>query len=88
MFDIQSPARLAASRCRLRLAGPFAATQLASSARGDQGRLRAVGDATRRFGTMTECGDSLPGCRSPQQEVHNAGLRKPDGVRSGIKGVW
>jgi crotonobetainyl-CoA:carnitine CoA-transferase CaiB-like acyl-CoA transferase len=61
MFDVQ-----ALQGCRVLdvasfLAGPFAATQLAEfGAEVIKVELPGVGDATRRFGTMTECGDSLP----------------------------
>ncbi len=48
------------------LAGPFAATQLAEfGAEVIKVELPGVGDATRRFGTMTECGDTLPWRHAP-----------------------
>ncbi|MDR3416636.1 MAG: CoA transferase [Nevskia sp.] len=64
------------------LAGPFCATQL-----GEFGadvikiELPGVGDATRRFGTMTECGDSLPWLsESRNKRCITLDLRKPDGA--------
>ena len=64
------------------LAGPFCATQL-----GEFGadvikiELPVVGDATRRFGTMTECGDSLPWLsESRNKRCITLDLRKPDGA--------
>jgi crotonobetainyl-CoA:carnitine CoA-transferase CaiB-like acyl-CoA transferase len=64
------------------LAGPFCATQL-----GEFGadvikiELPIVGDATRRFGTMTECGDSLPWLsESRNKRCITLDLRKPDGA--------
>jgi len=42
------------------LAGPFCATQLAEfGAEVIKLELPKVGDALRKFGTITECGDSL-----------------------------
>lgn len=82
MIDIQ-----ALQGCRVLdiatfLAGPFAATQL-----GEFGadvikiELPGIGDATRRFGTMTECGDSLPWLsESRNKKCITLDLRKPDGV--------
>ena len=64
------------------LAGPFCATQL-----GEFGadvvkiELPAVGDATRRFGTMTDCGDSLPWLsESRNKRCVTLDLRKPEGA--------
>ena len=64
------------------LAGPFCATQL-----GEFGadvikiELPGVGDATRRFGTMTECGDSLPWLsESRNKRCITLDLRKPEGA--------
>ncbi len=64
------------------LAGPFCATQL-----GEFGadvikiELPGVGDATRRFGTMHECGDTLPWLsESRNKKCITLDLRKPDGV--------
>ena len=64
------------------LAGPFCATQL-----GEFGadvikiELPKVGDATRRFGTMTDCGDSLPWLsESRNKRCITLDLRKPDGA--------
>ena len=64
------------------LAGPFCATQL-----GEFGadvikiELPNVGDATRRFGTMTECGDSLPWLsESRNKRCITLDLRKPEGA--------
>ena len=64
------------------LAGPFCATQL-----GEFGadvikiELPVVGDATRRFGTMTDCGDSLPWLsESRNKRCITLDLRKPDGA--------
>jgi crotonobetainyl-CoA:carnitine CoA-transferase CaiB-like acyl-CoA transferase len=63
------------------LAGPFCATQL-----GEFGadvikiELPVVGDATRRFGTMTDCGDSLPWLsESRNKHCITLDLRKPEG---------
>ena len=64
------------------LAGPFCATQL-----GEFGadvikiELPGVGDATRRFGTMTHCGDSLPWLsESRNKRCITLDLRKPEGA--------
>src|ERR1700676_3799833 len=64
------------------LAGPFAATQLAEfGAEVIKVELPGVGDATRRFGTMTECGDTLPWLsESRNKKCITLDLRKPDGV--------
>ena len=64
------------------LAGPFAATQLAEfGAEVIKIELPGVGDATRRFGTMTDCGDSLPWLsESRNKKCITLDLRKPDGV--------
>jgi succinyl-CoA:(S)-malate CoA-transferase subunit B len=82
MFDLQ-----ALQGCRVLdvasfLAGPFAATQLAEfGAEVIKIELPGVGDATRRFGTMTECGDSLPWLsESRNKKCITLDLRKPDGV--------
>ena len=82
MFDIQ-----ALQGCRVLdvasfLAGPFAATQLAEfGAEVIKVELPGVGDATRRFGTPTECGDSLPWLsESRNKKCITLDLRKPDGV--------
>ena len=82
MFDVQ-----ALQGCRVLdvatfLAGPFAATQLAEfGAEVIKVELPSVGDATRRFGTMTECGDSLPWLsESRNKKCITLDLRKPDGV--------
>jgi len=82
MFDVQ-----ALRGCRVLdvasfLAGPFAATQLAEfGAEVIKVELPGVGDATRRFGTMTECGDSLPWLsESRNKKCITLDLRKPDGV--------
>lgn len=64
------------------LAGPFCATQL-----GEFGadvikiELPNIGDATRRFGTLTECGDSLPWLsESRNKRCITLDLRKPGGA--------
>ncbi len=64
------------------LAGPFCATQLGEfGAEVIKVELPRVGDATRRFGTMTECGDSLPWLsESRNKKCITLDLRKPDGV--------
>ena len=64
------------------LAGPFCATQLGEfGAEVIKVELPVVGDATRRFGTMTECGDSLPWLsESRNKKCITLDLRKPDGV--------
>lgn len=82
MFDVQ-----ALQGCRVLdlatfLAGPFCATQLAEfGAEVIKVELPGVGDATRRFGTMTHCGDSLPWLsESRNKKCITLDLRKPDGV--------
>lgn len=64
------------------LAGPFCSTQLAEfGAEVVKLELPKVGDALRKFGTITECGDSLPWlseCRN--KKVATLDLRKPDGA--------
>jgi crotonobetainyl-CoA:carnitine CoA-transferase CaiB-like acyl-CoA transferase len=82
MLDIQ-----ALQGCRVLdvasfLAGPVAATQLGEfGAEVIKVELPGVGDATRRFGTMTECGDSLPWLsESRNKKCITLDLRKPDGV--------
>ena len=64
------------------LAGPFCATQLGEfGAEVIKVELPGVGDATRRFGTMTDCGDSLPWLsESRNKKCITLDLRKPDGV--------
>ena len=64
------------------LAGPFCATQLAEfGADVIKVELPDVGDATRRFGTMTDCGDSLPWLsESRNKRCITLDLRKPDGA--------
>jgi crotonobetainyl-CoA:carnitine CoA-transferase CaiB-like acyl-CoA transferase len=64
------------------IAGPFAATQLAEfGAEIIKLELPGIGDALRRFGTPTECGDSLPWlseCRN--KKCGTLDLRKPEGA--------
>ena len=64
------------------LAGPFCATHLGEfGAEVIKVELPGVGDATRRFGTMTDCGDSLPWMsESRNKKCITLDLRKPDGV--------
>jgi crotonobetainyl-CoA:carnitine CoA-transferase CaiB-like acyl-CoA transferase len=64
------------------LAGPFAATQLGEfGAEVIKVELPGTGDATRRFGTMTDCGDSLPWLsESRNKKCITLDLRKPDGA--------
>ncbi|MEZ5910092.1 MAG: CoA transferase [Hyphomicrobiaceae bacterium] len=64
------------------LAGPFCSTQLAEfGAEVIKCELPKVGDALRKFGTITESGDSLPWlseCRNKQSITLD--LRKPEGA--------
>lgn len=64
------------------LAGPFCSTQLAEfGAEVIKLELPNVGDALRKFGTITECGDSLPWlseCRNKKSVTCD--LRKPEGA--------
>jgi crotonobetainyl-CoA:carnitine CoA-transferase CaiB-like acyl-CoA transferase len=64
------------------LAGPFCSTQLAEfGAEVVKVELPKVGDPLRRFGTITECGDSLPWlseCRNKKSVTID--LRHPDGA--------
>jgi crotonobetainyl-CoA:carnitine CoA-transferase CaiB-like acyl-CoA transferase len=64
------------------LAGPFCATQLGEfGAEIIKVELPRVGDPTRRFGTMTPCGDSLPWMsESRNKKCVTLDLRKPDGA--------
>ena len=65
------------------ISGPFASVQLAEfGAEVIKVELPGVGDALRRFGTLTENGDSLPWlseCRNKKSVTID--LRKPDGAR-------
>jgi succinyl-CoA:(S)-malate CoA-transferase subunit B len=64
------------------LAGPFCSTQLAEfGAEVIKLELPTVGDALRKFGTITECGDSLPWlseCRN--KKTATLDLRKAEGA--------
>jgi crotonobetainyl-CoA:carnitine CoA-transferase CaiB-like acyl-CoA transferase len=64
------------------LAGPFATTQLAEfGADVIKLELPGVGDALRKFGTVTECGETLPWlseCRN--KKIASLDLRKPKGA--------
>jgi crotonobetainyl-CoA:carnitine CoA-transferase CaiB-like acyl-CoA transferase len=64
------------------LAGPFCATQLAEfGAEVIELELPRVGDALRKFGTITPCGDSLPWlseCRNKKTATFD--LRKAEGA--------
>lgn len=64
------------------LSGPFCATQLGEfGAEVIKVELPRVGDATRRFGTMTACGDSLPWLsESRNKRCITLDLREPDGA--------
>ncbi len=64
------------------LAGPFCATQLGEfGAEVIKVELPGVGDATRRFGSPTDCGDSLPWLsESRNKRCITLDLRKPDGA--------
>jgi crotonobetainyl-CoA:carnitine CoA-transferase CaiB-like acyl-CoA transferase len=64
------------------LAGPFCATQLGEfGAEVIKVELPGVGDATRRFGSMTDCGDTLPWLsESRNKKCITLDLRKPDGA--------
>ncbi|MGE0418978.1 MAG: CaiB/BaiF CoA transferase family protein [Acetobacteraceae bacterium] len=64
------------------LAGPFCATQLGEfGADVIKVELPKVGDATRRFGTMHDCGDTLPWLsESRNKRCITLDLRKPDGA--------
>ena len=82
MFDLQALQGLRVLDVASFLAGPVTATQLAEfGAEVIKVELPGVGDATRRFGTMTECGDSLPWLsESRNKKCITLDLRKPDGV--------
>jgi crotonobetainyl-CoA:carnitine CoA-transferase CaiB-like acyl-CoA transferase len=64
------------------LAGPFCSTQLAEfGAEVIKLELPKVGDALRKFGTIADCGDSLPWlseCRN--KKTATLDLRKPEGA--------
>jgi succinyl-CoA:(S)-malate CoA-transferase subunit B len=64
------------------LAGPFCSTQLAEfGAEVFKIELPVVGDALRKFGTVLECGETLPWlseCRNKKSVTLD--LRKPDGA--------
>src|SRR5689334_5661882 len=64
------------------LAGPFCSTQLAEfGAEVIKIELPNIGDALRRFGSITPCGDSLPWlseCRNKKSATLD--LRKPEGA--------
>jgi crotonobetainyl-CoA:carnitine CoA-transferase CaiB-like acyl-CoA transferase len=64
------------------LAGPFCATQLGEfGAEVIKVELPEVGDPTRRFGSLTACGDSLPWLSEARnKKCITLDLRKPDGV--------
>jgi succinyl-CoA:(S)-malate CoA-transferase subunit B len=64
------------------LAGPFCSTQLAEfGADVIKLELPGIGDPLRKFGTVTECGETLPWlseCRN--KKIAALDLRKPDGA--------
>jgi crotonobetainyl-CoA:carnitine CoA-transferase CaiB-like acyl-CoA transferase len=64
------------------IAGPFCSTQLAEfGAEVIKLELPVVGDPLRKFGTVTECGETLPWlseCRN--KKLATLDLRKPDGA--------
>src|SRR5262249_16914558 len=64
------------------LAGPFCSTQLAEfGAEVIKVELPVIGDALRKFGTITKAGDSLPWlqeCRNKKSITLD--LRKPEGA--------
>ncbi len=64
------------------LAGPFCSTQLAEfGAEVFKLELPVVGDALRKFGTMTPSGDSLPWLQETRnKKVATLDLRKPEGA--------
>jgi crotonobetainyl-CoA:carnitine CoA-transferase CaiB-like acyl-CoA transferase len=64
------------------LAGPFCSTQLAEfGAEVIKVELPNVGDALRKFGTITKCGDSLPWLsESRNKRCVTLDLRKPEGA--------
>jgi crotonobetainyl-CoA:carnitine CoA-transferase CaiB-like acyl-CoA transferase len=64
------------------LAGPFCSTQLAEfGAEVIKLELPGIGDALRRFGTMTPCGDSLPWLSETRNKKSaTLDLRKPEGA--------
>ena len=64
------------------LAGPFCSTQLAEfGAEVFKLELPVVGDALRKFGTMTPSGDSLPWMQETRnKKVATLDLRKPEGA--------
>jgi len=64
------------------LAGPFCSTQLGEfGAEIIKVELPKVGDALRRFGSITECGESLPWLsESRNKKSITLDLRKPDGA--------
>jgi crotonobetainyl-CoA:carnitine CoA-transferase CaiB-like acyl-CoA transferase len=64
------------------LAGPYAATQLGEfGAEVIKVELPKIGEPTRRFGTMTECGDSLPWLSEGRnKKCVTLDLRKPEGA--------
>ena len=64
------------------LAGPFCTTQLAEfGAEVIKIELPEVGDALRKFGTMTSCGDLLPWLsESRNKKCVTLDLRKPEGA--------
>lgn len=64
------------------LAGPFCTTQLGEfGAEVIKIELPGLGDALRKFGTMTECGDSLPWLsESRNKKCVTLDLRKPEGA--------
>ena len=64
------------------LAGPFCSTQLAEfGADVIKLELPGIGDALRRFGTVTPCGDSLPWLSETRNKKSaTLDLRKPEGA--------
>jgi succinyl-CoA:(S)-malate CoA-transferase subunit B len=82
MVDVQALAGCRVLDIATFLAGPFCATQLGEfGADVIKVELPNIGDATRRFGTMTECGDSLPWLsESRNKRCITLDLRKPDGA--------